>query len=746
MLANDIEQAGYKRSLNAISNRKLPLDPTTLIDNQRKRDFEAIETLELKQQAVRKAGSTAALKAINSAQNPTEIAVLTTTTEVMKIVNEIEFRKEKEKLLKELKRKKEKEIDNLYRGIINPIKKTREEYQLKCAVAWKKEDEKLAADWAMYYNEIIQKIDKNFSYNHTDWAIIEKIKADIQQPEKPFSYLSGDVPTSEEAAISAKRKLYAWTTYNPLYELAKNDSKLADDSQLRFAHSAEKLYAAQSKTLKQNENPIVASNTNKSVTQTLEVLNSKADKLNSTVAVLNSKMDELTKEKSTSTKQKPEKTKEWTVVLNEKSITLLANVIEIEKNNAEAYYYLGFLSKDINERTRLLSIAYSLNPTNEKYKEDAYWHQILKEDNEQLFKNYLSTYPNAMYAKEAKSYLEYKAIINHLDAAKTDTERRENIETYLKTRDTSPWYRSVHLKTAPIYNEIAASIEYEKLKKSVNTIFPYENQAQIKQFIEKYNTTTFKEKAEKLIPMAYAAQNFNALSVDVAMNPFSSISYTNSFKMNGQSRLVELNTDMALSLNFDVGFRVNKNITTLDSKGKLALGYLIGGQFEFNFYQPEGTQTIKDSQVNSTETSKAKVLFEYPTVDIELGIGFSRYLYGIVGYRIRPEATANRDNEIQQYPNSLSGTNGLILGATSNIPLGRMAIEATYKKYSTDVVSSKDIKLRLYFLPLENFPGQLFFQYDYLNATNESLFTTQTIRKMYSIGIRVGGFTDYTIY
>lgn len=737
--ANEIEQKGYSRNLNEIRSRSLPLDPTTLINNQRQRDIEAIETLEAKQNAARRAGNTQALNAINSAQNQTELAVLNGTKQVMDVVNEMAFKKEKEKLLAELKRKTTKEIDNLYQKVANPLTNTKAAYMQKAAIAWKKEDEQLAASWALYYDEILVNVNQSFSYSSTNWAFLDKMKQGVNPPAKSLALTSAK-PSSSQAMASAKRKLYYYTNGATPYLMAKNELPMVDVSALRKLHSAQNIYFRQHLLSSKKNNATIDKEVNlEQKANNKEVIISAT--LQNKIEKLNDKYAEQLKKLNGQQKKSNEDVKSETTLKNA-AISLLSDFVMQENINAEGFYYLGFLTDSLEERARYFSLAYAQNPANISYKEDAYWHQVLKEDNVELFKNYLKLYPTGFYAADATTYLQYRDEINLLDAAKNDIERKNNIETYQRISNTSLWYRPSHLKTELAYKEIAAEIAYQRLKKNVNSTAAFIEEKDIIRFVNKYEGTSYVAKAEKLIPFALANKRFNNFSMNLALSPFSSAVYTMEGSKFGLDQQIDVAVPANFSLSFPIELNLHKNIAALNKKGSLALGYLARGSFEFNFLQSTGTE-IRKSQFNDDFEGDAKIVFGNINLDLEVGLGLSRYLYGTIGYKINPEIIPDRDSEAQEYASILSSTKGLVFGLTSNIPLGKMAFETIYKTFSSDNIFSKNLRLRFYFHPQgkNNVPLRIFIQYDYLNATNEEVgrlrFEEEMTQKMYSIGLRI---------
>src|SRR5690606_3916027 len=121
----------------------------------------------------------------------------------------------------------------------------------------------------------------------------------------------------------------------------------------------------------------------------------------------------------------------WVENFRKIAVAYLANVVESDKNNAEAYYLLGLANNNLKKRVELLATAYALNPKNEIYKEDAYWAQILLEDKVELFNKYLQEYSSGLYVEDAKAYLEFRKEAARLTALANEKEREDNRKEFL---------------------------------------------------------------------------------------------------------------------------------------------------------------------------------------------------------------------------------------------------------------------------------------------------------------------------
>ena len=216
MVQNDIEQNKYKKQFNEVLRLTIPLDPMNIIEAQNRRDQEAISLLEQKQSSARKAANEQELRAINSANSPLELSVLTGTASVMKVVNEITFRREQEQLLLKLKKKREREIDKLYSNVVTPLKKNEKAYAHISIYQIEESQERSALEWKKYYADLAKKTKQNFSYYNTNWAIPERIQEGVNKPKNEFTYVSNTLSV-EELKNAAKRKMAAVTNQDHFF-------------------------------------------------------------------------------------------------------------------------------------------------------------------------------------------------------------------------------------------------------------------------------------------------------------------------------------------------------------------------------------------------------------------------------------------------------------------------------------------------------------------------------------------------
>lgn len=704
MVHQDIERKNFTNQLNEVMNQSLPLDPLTLIQNQDRREQEAIDLLEQKQNAARRASSEQELRAISSARNPTELSVLTGTASVMKVVNEITFRKEREKLLAKLKAKREVEMDKLYQKTIAPLTNSRDSYERKAIFEQDPKKEELALAWRNYYHDMLMSTKRAFSYNNTQWAVPSNI---AQNATKPLSNYYSSSSTSLGIPLltaSAKQKMAG--LQNPeQYLLGKSSSNDFDTKNIQALFSPEILYQGM-------RNPRLS----------------------------------LPVKAYSSTQQN----------LVYSSRIVLGQMLEKDPKNAWAMFHLGLLTYEKPvERKQLLNCAFALATTNKQYREEALWNQALFSDDLTLFQDYLNQFPTGVHTDAANSYLNYRKTLSDLDKVRTEQGRIENNALYHSTRENG-WYRSNHWTQEKAFHETAAKIDYGKLKNLKDGLYNDKNVEIIERYIEKYESTSYASKAQVLLSNARAKRKFNYADINFGINPVAFIAYSEEFSDQAQNSYSKLADEGATTLAFKLEVYFHRAFFSLNKKGTLAFGMYGGGQMELYAWQTSMTFTEKGTFSTDKSYDGRMAMGDIPVPEVEFGLGLSRYLYAIGGYkRYISQSTSNFDEEkkykLFSHPlvgENITGANALFYGVKSEIPLGKASVMGSYRKYNSALGSEQRLQGRLNLAPTmtNGAPLSVFFQYEtnvsssrYSVAGGNNLFVKKLKYNYVTIGVRLGG-------
>lgn len=725
MISNDIEQNRFTSRLNDALSQPIPLDPFSIIQNQNNRQQEAISLLEQKQSAMRRAASEQELRAINSASSPLELSVLNGTASVMKVVNEIAFRKEKERLLANLKVKREKEIDKLYRNVLTPLEKSVEAFERKAIYQMNQNSESSALQWRNYYAEFVQKTKQNFSYSNTDWAIPERIKGNFVQPKQAYSDNS-IIPSISELERTAKRKMAGLTAPD---KFLSGQIEASDFSDQKFRSFFDDKINYRIKTDATSYNPYQrnsASNNTSNAVGSLIISQSNAN---------------VPVEKIVTTKD-----------LSESSKIVLAEMIKKDPNNAWGLFHLGLLSyNQPEEKTKLLNLAYALSDGNDMYKEEAYWDYVLMSDDKKNFEDYVKQYPNGIHTAAAQDYLNYRNSLEVLENMSKEGERRNHVSDYKAIRS-NPWYRTQHWTKEKDFHLAAAQEDFIGLKNLKDGLYNTENVRIIERYMKTYENTNYVKQAEILLSNAKAKRKFNYFEMNLGFSPITFVNYSEETYAGTSGNDKILSDEAASSIAFKFEMYFHRSLFSLNQKGTLSFGFYGGTQVEFNVLH--SSTKFKYSGTYSTDKEyDGRIALGFPVPELEMGIGLSRYLYGIVGYKryLQNSTIVEDDKEYRLYThplvgNNVKGANGWFYGLKSEIPIKEGAIMGSYRKYFTPLGTENRLQFRIY-IPQNAKNGAplfMFFQYEMNKSSSEYLSSVTRITKQLSynyltIGLRIGG-------